>query len=235
MRQLTEPYRLYYSPLAMGCMGTFAVYLGLTLFAVQGMVAPSWIWLLGLSTPLSSLVLQVVSRRVIYVRAYQLTIFGLITLVYGTLLWAVVTLDRSYDFKLFASLVIVVMLIALVIGAYRISQKRHQRAQMPYGPVGTLDRKTGLVDPTISPPNIQRHQDRLEKQSALLWRLAPLTAGLAMLLVRGLPASADEVLVAIVAFTFAVLGAGGAGGYYFYLVASRRWEQEHGKLMYVKR
>jgi len=216
-------------------MGTFAIYLGLILFAVQEMVAPSWIWLLGLLIPLSGLILQVVSRRVIYVRAYQLFIFGLITLVYGTLLWAVVTLDRSYDFKLFASLVIAVMLIALVIGAYRISQRRHQRTQMPYGPVGTLDKKSGLIDPTISPPNIQSRQDRLEKRSVLLWRLAPLTAGLAMLLVRGLPRSGNAALVAIVALGFAVLGAIGLGGYCFFVVASKRWEQEHRKVMYVKR
>jgi len=235
MLRLTDPYRLYYSALRSGLLLSFPIYLGLALFAVQGVAPCGGVWLVVLLIPLAGLVLEFASKRVIYIRGYQFIISSLIGLVHGTLLWTVLALDRSYDFKLFAGLVTGGMFVALAVGAYRINQRRYQHTQMPCGPVGVLDKKTGLVDPTLSPPNIQRQQDRLEKLSVLLWRLAPLTAGLVMLLVRGLPASADEVLVAIVAFTFAALGAGGAGGLYFFLVTSKYWEQQHGKLIYVKR
>jgi hypothetical protein len=170
-----------------------------------------------------------------YIRGHQMAISGLMAIVYSGLLWAVLTHDQPYEFKLLAGLVIGPMLGALGIGVYRVNQKRPYLAEMPYGPTGTLNKKTGLVDPTVSPPLIQRSRDKAEKQYALLWRLAPLTAGLSMLLARGLPASGIAVVVAIIALVTSAGAAGAAGGMCFYVVASRRWEQQHGKGMYVKR
>lgn len=232
---LMEPYRLHYSPLAIGILLALFTYLGLALFRVPGLLVPGWVWLAVLLVPLSGLVLQFATRRVVYIRAYQLTAVGLVALVYGSLLWAVFTYDQPYKFKLFAGLVMGAMLVALGVGAYRVNQKRPYLAEMPYGPVGILDNKTGLVDPAVSPPLIQRSRDKAEKQYALLWRLAPLTAGLSMLLVRGLPASGKAVLVAIIALVIAAGYAGVTGSVYFYIIASWRWEQQHSKRMYVKR
>ncbi len=230
-----DPYRLYYSPLVAGCTAAFGIYLGLGLFTVQRRVAPGWIWLSVLLIPLAGLVLQITSRRVIYIRAYQVFSYSLLGLVHGSLLWTILTSEQPHQFSLLAGLVNAIVLITLTIGSYQISQKRHQRLQMPYGPVGTLDRVTGLVDPAVSPPDIQKHQDRLEKWSDLLWRLAPLTAGLSMLFVRGLSDSGIELVVAMTAFAFAVAGVAGAGGLCSSLVATRRWEREHNKPIYVKR
>jgi hypothetical protein len=127
------------------------------------------------------------------------------------------------------------MLGSLGIGMYRVNQKRRYLAEMPYGPTGTLDTKTGLVDPTVSPPLIQRSRDRAEKRYALLWRLAPLCAGLSMLLAGGLPASGTAVVVAIIALVVSAGTAGAAGSMGYYVLATRRWEREHGKHIRVQR
>ncbi|MFZ2423772.1 MAG: hypothetical protein WA029_21775, partial [Anaerolineae bacterium] len=55
------------------------------------------------------------------------------------------------------------------------------------------------------------------------------------LIVRSLPATGDLILLLVVAFVFTTIGAIGAGSNLSYIVASRRWEQEHGKPILVKK
>lgn len=235
MLRFADPYHLYYSPAVIGCTGILTIYLGLALLAVQGMVAPGWIWLFGLSIPLTGFILQIASRRVVYIRGYQVVVMGLMALVHGSAFWTVVSHNQLGGLKLLAGMITGILLLVLGIGVYRTNWKRSYFAEMPYGPVGVLDSTTGLVDPARSPRHVQDHRGKAEQQYALLWRLAPLTAGLSMLLVRGLPRSSIAALVGVIAFGFAAFGAMGAGGYSFFLVASWRWERAHSKCIYVKR
>lgn len=126
------------------------------------------------------------------------------------------------------------MLLGLAVMGYWSNTRRPYLAATPKRPAGTLDTNTGLVDPYKSPVSVQKHQDELANKNHLVWRLAPLTAGLAMLLVRGLPDLGRALVMTLLAMTVAAGCATAAGSVLFFVVASRRWEFENGKLILVQ-
>ncbi|GAB4568502.1 MAG: hypothetical protein Kow0047_21450 [Anaerolineae bacterium] len=225
---------MQFLPFLFGSQITLFVYLGFALFIVLGIGLPIEAWVAALLMPLVGLILQLASRRVIYIRAYYTVVAGLFSLVYGSLLWSILATDQSHRFKLFAGLIIGAMLILIGIGSYRANLSKSYSVYMPHGPVGTLDERTGLVDPSTSPPHIQEEYDKAQRQIAQLLQWAPLTAGLSILLVRSLSLKGHMFLIALVALVCAAGGAFGVGGFYFYYVAARNWEREHGKPIYVK-
>lgn len=233
-RFVADPYYRQYSPLVVGIAGTFFLYLALILLATQGVSFLEAIWVAILLIPFVSLWMQLRVRRVAHIRLHQALLFELLSLSYGLLCWIIVSRGQGSIFRVFAAVMSCIMLLGLAAMGYWSNTRRFYLAASPQGPVGTLDTNTGLVDPNRSPDSVQKHEDALANKNHLVWRLAPLTAGLAMLLARGLPDLGQDVVMTLAAMTIAAGCAAAAGALLFFAFAVRRWEFENGKLILVQ-
>jgi hypothetical protein len=146
-----------------------------------------------------------------------------------------ITIGADSVVRLIIAMLITMALTCVSIQTYVIFLKAPERSIMPHEEFGVLDSASGLVDPSRSPPKAERWHRRWDKMTTLTRSLLPLTAGLAMLFVRSLPASGDVVLVVLCASVMAVGVAVGIGRHLGLAVASRRWEEQHGKAIIVKR
>ncbi len=210
--------------------------LGFTALPTIGFVPPIWVWLVSLvGLPLTGMLLYFSTQRLIYIKSFFVTTAILWSLIYGGVAWHFITWGTGNGFRILVSLGIVMILLAVGLQTYLASLRTPEREIMPHEVIGALDQATGIVDPTASSPSAKKREKQMAGSATMIWRLAPVTAGLSMLLVRALPATGDLILMVIVAIGFATVGAIGAGSNVSYVVASRRWEQKHGKLIYVKR
>ncbi|MFZ1599269.1 MAG: hypothetical protein WBE17_14765 [Anaerolineae bacterium] len=224
----------HYSFLFSAFFGLLPICLGFGLFTILAIIPSIWLWFAILLICLVGVALHITSKRVVYMRIYQVFIVGLMALTYGGLLWAALALHQSFQVRVMVGLLIVVMLAGLAIGGYLNIRQRVDLQHMPFGPVGTMNEKTGVVDPHHQATPVQKQQDELNRLSSVLRRWNPLIAGLSMLLVSGLPSSGIALLIALMALATAVGGAVVTGGWFAPVVACLRWEREHGKHIVVK-
>lgn len=222
------------SPLLISISVTITIYLGLALCAVVGTTPPNWVWLSVLIFPVLGLFIHISVKRILVIRCFSITAFSSIVLVFSYLFWLIVTQNLEIIYRLLAGILITVTLAALAIGLYRTNQRRPYLANMPHGPSGTLDPKTGFVDPTVSPPALQRQREQADRSTRLLLRWAPLAAGLSMVFVRSLSASGITITILIIAFVVATGGAAAVGSLYYFFVASLRWEKKNGKQIQLR-
>jgi len=226
--------RTHYSFFFWSFFGLLPTCLGFGLFTIVAIIPPIWLWLVILLICLVGVALHITSKRVVYMRMYQVIIVGLMALTYGGLLWAALVLHQSFQVRVVVGLLIVVMLAGMAIGGYLNLKQRVDLEHMPFGPVGTMNEKTGVVDPHHLAHSVQKQQDKLNRLSFVLRRWNPLVAGLSMLLVSGLPSSGIVLLIVLMALVTAIGGAVATGGWFAPVVACQRWEREHGKHIIVK-
>jgi len=223
-----------HSPLMIGSAGLF-VYVGLGFLSYIGLDVPGGIWLSGLVIFVVGLVLEILTRRYAYVKIYQVVVFSYMASAFGVLLWVIVSGGRSLEIKLLVAAIIAVSLAATPFFVYRNNFNRRSDLSLnPIGPFGSLNWRTGMVSPDTSPKH-HRKEMQTETGYTLLRRVGPLIAGLSMAIAGSLQGTAVDFVIALVAFAIAYGAAAGAGGMWFYLVAARRWEKEHGKRIYVQR
>lgn len=222
------------SVILMSVSMTITIYLGLALCAVIGTTPPNWLWLSTLILPILGLFIHIKIKRILIIRSYYIITFSSTVFVFGYLFWLIVTQNLESIYRLLVGIVIGITLIALAVGIYRTNQRRPYLANMPHGPSGTLNPKTGYVDPSVSPHALQLQREQTERSTRYLLRWAPLAAGLSMLFVRSLSASGITITVMIIAFVVAAGGAGAVGGLCYFFVASLRWEKKNGKPIQLK-
>jgi hypothetical protein len=235
LRFTKDPGYLQYSPLALGFTGTFSIYLGTALISVFKQTIPSWLWFLAILPLAIGLFLQLNSKRILWIRTYQVFIGLINACVWSSLLWFILTRNQTEGTNLFTGITIGVLLVASVLGIYLRNINSTYLSNMPYGPQGVLNTKTGIVDPTRSPTFIHRRQEPVKRRLDVLWRFSPLIAGFSMFLVRVLSESANTIILALVTLLWIIVCAGGAGGAIAYVISILRWEQEHEKRMYVNK
>jgi hypothetical protein len=240
MRRFMDPRRARFSALFMGInSGILMIPLGLSLCAALptiGFVPPIWAWLVSLvGLPLAGTILHFNTQRLVYIKSFFVATTTLWSCVYGGVAWYLLTWNMETSFRALTGLGIATVLLVAGLQTYLSSFRSPERATMPHEVIGALDETTGIVDPTSSPTSAKKRAKQMAGSTALLWRLAPVTAALSMLLVRALPATGDLILGVVVAIGFATIGAVGAGGNMSYVIASRRWEQKHGKPICVMR
>jgi hypothetical protein len=233
--RLSDPFVQQYSPIPIGLGSPVAVYMGLGFLAYLGVVLPNWVWWLGAAILCSGLVLGVATKRVVYIRAYQAIVMGVVALVHGTLLLTVASDAFAVRPGLALAAVVGVTVLATGIGAYQ--HRRQSQPDIASWPVGhrleSFNAKTGAVTRRTSSQQVEQ-QERVSRGYARLDRLAPLIAGLAMLIAGRLEGSASTLAIAFVAFVVAFGGAAGAGAIAFYFVAAMRWERDTRINIWVK-
>lgn len=234
-RLARNPYYRQYSPFFMGGIFVILIYLGLAILFYQVSPPSGWSWFVPLLLLALAIALQLTTKRVVYIRLFQSMLMVIVSLIYGISFLVLIANHQSYNFKWLTASLMTIMIILIYYASYRANAGRKYLHDLPHGPVGTLDHRTGFIDPYKSPPLIQKHQDELQSKRHVVWRLAPLTAGLAMVLVRGLPSSGLNLLLIFLSLVVATGSSGGAGGALYYAIASRRWEVQNGKLMLVRK
>ncbi len=236
MSRLTQnPYYRQYSPLFMGAVFVIVIYIGLAILLYQVSNPSIWLWFTPFTLLIAAIIIQLSTTRIIYIRVFQFTVMSSTAIIFGISFWLLIANDLVILFKWITAFITGVILISICYSSYHINSNREYLVDLPHGPVGILDHRTGFVNPYKSPHLIQRQQNKFQRQELFVWRLAPLTAGMTMIVVRGLPDSALIFLIILLCLIVAVGASGGAGGTLYYAIASRRWEIQNGKLMVVKK
>ena len=235
MQSTSDPFTQQNSLLVAGLAIAVFAFPGLGLLTYLGLSIPGWLWLSGLVIFAFGLLLHFATRRIVYIRSYQAAALGLVAVTYGVLLWVILAGSSLTGTRVLLVISIAGLQTLTGIVAFSDNRRRYRaNPNKPFGPYGILDAKVGVVTRDTS----NQYKDQERRQTTLytkLSRLAPMTAGLAMLIARSLSDSAINIVIGLIALVCAFGAAAGAGGVIFYLVVSARWEQEHGMRMYVKR
>jgi len=221
-----------YSPFGWGVLIALSSLIGLAMLSYKS-INVSVLLYLSIGAMLAGIALQIRSRRIIYIRIYQMMIVFMQAVIFS--IGAILLLIE--DQKTAMKLVIVTMVVTLFIGLVVFSFFRTRRVYAsisPYGPFGVMNPKTGIVDPTHSIPKIQKQIDKYDGKTNLVWRLIPLTAGLALAFVGALSLSGKELVWAIGAIVIVAGDSLGIGSLAAYAAATLRWERKHGKYIIVK-
>jgi len=236
MSHLTQnPYYRQYSPFFTGVVFTIIVYIGLAILLYQVSNPAAWIWLTPLALLISAIVLQLSTNRVLHIRIFQFFLMITTITIFGNSLWLLMSINFILTYKIITASFTGILIMAMIVANYRISSKSDYLHDLPHGPVGVLDWKTGLVNPYKSNPLLKDHQDKFQRKNIIIWRLAPLTAGMAMMVVRGLSDSMLNLLIILLCLIVVAGISAGAGATLHYVIATRRWEIQYRKLIFVKR
>ena len=221
-----------YSSFGWGIMIALSSLIGLGMLAYKS-INVSVLLYLSIGAMLAGIALQIRSRRIIYIRIYQI----MIVLMQAVIFSSGAILFLTEEQKTAMQLVIVAMVVTLFIGLVVFSffrTRRNYTSISPYGPFGVMNPKTGIVDPTHSIPKIQKQIDKYDGKTNLVWRLIPLTAGLDLAFIGILSLSGKELVLVIGAIVIVAGDALGIGSLAAYATATLRWERNHGKHIIVK-
>ena len=224
-----------YTPLLTGIVVAVGLYMGLFGLWVSGVVIANWVWGAVLLLPAVGLILQFGTSRVMYIRLYDLTNWALAATAYGLLIWAVLSIGKEAEFGGYVAFVTAGMLALTAVVTGWLTYRNPLRKVIPCAPNGRLDPRTGWVTDLFYAHRADRRNTVSGPLPSWVLRLAPLTAGLAMALVRGLPDSTELLVLLFPGVLFSAIAAMAAGASCSYLIATWRWEQEHGKQIHIRR
>ena len=209
--------------------------LGLIILSFVGPPPSRYVWLGFLGFLLVGVVLQLFSKRVLTIRVYGALGWGLAALVFAMLAWSVTVLAWGQKGQVLAAVVIGAMLLGygtlVFVGKYR----SPQRERMPYGVVGKMNQKTGVIVDLRYMEGSSEAQAKSAQETRTVVRLSPLIAGLTMLLARSLSANVEVLLFIPLGLFLAAVATLVAASQASYAVSIARWEREHGKRIYVKK
>ena len=179
------------------------------------------------------IVLHIVTRRLVYIYAYQLISYCFVIFVFFMIAILLLTDDQQPMKRL---LVIFFLSVAIVGGGLYYFRRTQRRIEaLPFIPAGSLNVKTGEFDPEPSSSTMKSNADKNTERIDSILKWAPLSAGFAMALTHGLSRSAVDLIMAVVAIVIAT-GVSSAGGSTFAsLIATQKWEKIHKKSIVVKR
>lgn len=224
------------SPFGFGLVPTFFIYFGiLFMFNRPSIEAPTWLWFAGLPILMVSLWLQVWGKRMLWLRLYQTLTMGIAGFTNAVALWLVWQRIQPELNLLIGFIVIVVFWICIALSYSKtLRQNRAELVTMPHGLIGTI-MPTGIINPEITPDHItKRNQARVRKDNQLQ-KWIPLIIGLSFF-IRRVYGQTGNLVTLILAFTgIMVLCCMFAGSFAVYVIAIRRWEQQHHLRLYLQR
>ncbi len=223
-----------YSPLFTALHAGFMSFIALCGMAVVS-PASTGAWLAVLLLGGVGMVLQFATKRVLVIRLYDSITYAIAAGASALLTWSVLVLAWGQDSAVLAATTITAMLISF--GAITVFRDRRnpKRVRLPCAAIGKMDPYTGLI---VDPRYIDRtpaDAQRGNTATRAVLSLAPLIAGLSMMLVRGLPDDAAILLLLFPGILFAVMMTWFAAKYVSFLIGTIHWEREHDKRIYVKR
>lgn len=235
--QLMLDRRNYYSPIVIGFFMIGISYLGLALIEQPGhSFLPSWIWLIGVFVFIGGVALQYLSIRILHIRLYQLCLSLYLAAIFGVAFIMTVTYYQASEARsTVTTLSVLLIFTGSFASGYNRSMERSRVTNMPHGEIGTLNRKTGGVDPTVTAKSVQESQNSTEKFVRRLIALSPLFVGILMAMTRVIGNEFQQLQPIIATLAGVILGGMGAGSGVFYLLSIRRWEAENQRHIYVQK
>jgi len=233
LQKFENPHYLQYSPIALGIAFIGGSLIGSILLAYKSLDISILLYILFVFL-LVGAGLQLTSNRVVYIRIYQMAITVMLVAVY--LVGATLFLGDGRANRETWSVATMLIIIAGGRGVLAFFRTRRlYTPTMPHGPLGMLNPRTGVVDPTKSPPKLQKQMDDYANKTNLLWRITPLIAGLSLAFVRRLSDSGEELVMTIITIIVVVGVSGSIGSIYAYILAILSWEKKHKKRIIVDR
>lgn len=223
-----------YSPLMLGipgslCTGMFL--LGAML--VSGTPLPmAWRGVL-LVFPISSLILHMVSTRVLFVRVSDL--IGISLVMAATIALAIALLKMILEI---GDLIVLGGVLGVVssssLAGFYWDQRSWFRAQLPCGYDGMLDERSGRVDPYAPTP---QQSTRQQNHGALKNTSLQIAGGIILAqIILALLTDVGKLVFLLLVVAIIVMGFGvKAGRVSSVCLATWRWERQHGKQIHVIR
>jgi len=233
LKAFRDPTYQHFSSFVLGLACVIVGYLGLALGVILGYPVSNWLWFSGIPVVLIGFLIDAASRRLLWIRVYQTTLFLLCTL--SILRFLLISLLKDSEINMFWVGIVVSIVICSVIGAaFWQTMSSPLRASMPHGALGRLDNFTGFVYPKQSPPKIKEEWEKTKTGLVLVFRLTPIIAGLAMFMVQIMSASSMMPFVNFLFSLGILFFAYGIGSYAAYAVCINQWEALNHRRMYVK-
>lgn len=233
LQRLHDPHHLQFSPGLTGAIFTALLYLELVLIHALIAPVPQWVWVCGTLVLFTGIILQLTSRRMLYLRLYQVCVFFIFSVVLAYLLWGLLTLSQGDYNRIVAGVLIGMIFIGSVWSGYDPNRTRKHYKTMPHGPIGLLNLKTGLIVPTRSPATSQAQIRESQKMTQMLLRFGPLLTGLLAFIIQISSQSNDILLLTVVTLPWMIICARGVGTYLVYVVSIIRWEEEYQRRIYI--
>ena len=128
----------------------------------------------------------------------------------------------------FASMLIISMVILMTIIWFVLDQRKTERKQIPCGRRGKLNFKTGIIIEQTYQPVYSEQPEKHQKSLEWTIRASPLIAGLAIIFIRTLNIMGKMVVLLFFQIFIGIFVIKMSGETLSYLVATMRWEKEHG-------
>lgn len=233
LKAFRDPTFRHFSSFFLGLVGSIVGYLIIALIVMVGQPLGNWIWFFPISVLLIGFLIDLVSRRLWWIRLYQVTLALFCTLlIMSYLLIAFTQTPQANFYGVAFTLVTIACAVAGL--AFRQTMQSPLRKIMPHGALGRLDPRTGYVYPDQSPPAVKREWEKTQRGLNVITRLTPLIAGVAMVLVQMF---ATSQVLSFINFLFSIgvtFCASGIGSYAAFAYCVRQWEIEHQKKILVK-
>ena len=233
MSRYIEKHPYYYTPLTttIALVGYFFfLWMPLPVFGYK--LPAYWLWIC-LILIISGIAMQIRIRRVICIHVYNQVVFVFLQSFFS---WALVQLIIWFlgeRMIVFASLLIISMVILMTIMWFVLDQRKMERKQIPCGRRGKLNLKTGIIIEQTYRPVYSEQPEKHQKSLEWTLRASPLIAGLAIIFIRTLNIMEKMVVLLFFQIFIGIFVIKMSGETLSYLVATMRWEKEHDMQIYL--
>lgn len=233
LKAFHDPTYQHFSAFFLGLAGSIVGYLIFALIVMIEQSVSNWLWFFGIPLLVIGLLVDLLSRRLWWIRLYQSILFLLCTLLIMSYL--LIAFAKNPQINIYGMGFTLAVIACAVAGfSFRQTLQSPLRRTMPHGALGRLDPKTGAVYPEQSPPAVKTEWEETKRGLNALSKLTPLIAGAAMVLVQVI---ATPQVLSFINFLLSLgvtFCASGIGSYAAFAYCVRQWETEHQKKILVK-
>ena len=226
-----------FSPLVFGFLTSGLFLLGLGLFAQPKIPVYNWLWLLVIPIFFISFFLQIFSKRLLFIRIFQIIVSLILAITFTILLWFVLHKDGNVIVSLLLGFTIVIAILGGVATFFLTALRQEKNLESnPQGMRGSFNARQGIVIlESTSPAKDGRSDTKIgDPIKTFLARIAPLTAGLAMFIVQISSQSGITAITAVVALVFAIFATIGFVRFLRHSFAIIAWEKRHNRRIYLQ-
>lgn len=226
-----------FSPLVFGFAASGIFLLGLVLFAQPKVPVANWLWLLSIPIFFVGFSLQIFTKRLLFIRIFQIIVSLILAVTFTILLWFVLHKDGNMMVSFLLGFTIVIAIAGGVVTFFLTSLRQERSlASNPQGMYGSFDARQGIVIlQSASPAKDSRSDTKTGNSSrTLLARISPLLAGMAMFIVQISSQSGLTAITAVVALVLAILTTVGAVRFLRHCSAIMAWEKRYNRRIYLQ-
>ena len=226
--QLVEPSVRDYSSLLFGLAAAMFTSLPLLLWPIFSDVALYWwLWLGPFGLIAIGALLQVFTRRLLYIRIFQLC--GNLTILVF-MLGLASSLTANIAASAWAFILIPALVIPSLVHGYREANRKSGCGIA--GDTGKLDITSGLLDPHAPSGNREFNQP-VGFFDRYVVKLTPIVAGIVMFITNSESINGTNILGWICVFAGSWASAFSIGRFFYFVMITRIWEASHKKPIFI--